>query len=73
MKTLKAICAAAILALAVTVPAYADAGQVETPGLTSPPPPPASNITVTTETTSDLSDTTTSGFADLLWVLVSIL
>ena len=77
MKTLKAICTAAILALALSVPAYA--GDMLTPGYTAPPPPPPppqSNITVDlsvpTETSSDLGDMSTPGFAEILWVLASI-
>lgn len=76
MKTLKAICTAAILALALSVPTYA--GDVLTPGFTAPPPPPPaeSNIigdmSVPTATSSDLGDISTPGFLDVLWVLVSI-
>ncbi len=75
MKTLKAICTAAILALALSVPAYA--GDLLSPGVTSPPPPPPpTNITVEinmpTATSPDLGDIITPGFADILWVLASI-
>src|SRR6266851_2839458 len=63
MKTLKAICTAAILALALSVPAYA--GDILTPGFTAPPPPPPpeSNITgdvsVPTATSSAPGDMST--------------
>lgn len=75
MKILKAMCTAAILALALSVPAYA--GQIETPGYTPPPPPPPeSNITVDISvpmaTSFDLRDTSSPGFMDLLWALASI-
>ena len=74
MKTLKAICTAAILALALSVPAYA--GDILTPGFTAPPPSPESNSTgdmsVPTATSSALDDMSTPGFADILWVLASI-
>jgi hypothetical protein len=74
MKTLKAICTAAILALALSVPTYA--GDVLVPGRTAPPPPPESNITgdmsVPTATSFALGDVSTAGLADILWVLASI-
>lgn len=76
MKTLKAICTVAILALALSVPAYA--GELLTPGYTAPPPPPPPELNITvdisvpTETSSDLGDMSTPGFADILWVLASI-
>ena len=79
MKTLKAICTAAILALALSIPAYA--GDILVPGYTAPPPPPESNITVdmsvptpTSSALDDMSkrDMSTPGFADLLWVLASM-
>jgi hypothetical protein len=82
MKTLKAICTAAILALALSVPAYA--GDILSPGFTAPPPPPPpeSNITVESniavdtsgpaETSSLLGDISTPGVADILWVLASM-
>ncbi len=74
MKTFKTICTAAILALALSVPA--SAGDVYTPGYTEPPPPPPPvNMTVETNmptaTSSDLGDINTPDFADILWVLVA--
>lgn len=68
MKTLKAICMTAILAMALSVPA--NAGDVYTPGFTTPPPPPPP--TAPTATSTSLSDTSTESFVDLLWVLASI-
>jgi hypothetical protein len=77
MKTLKKICTTAILALALGVPVYA--GQVETPGYTAPPPPPPpAELNITLELgdpmtpSSDLGDTSSPSFADLLWALASI-
>jgi hypothetical protein len=78
MKTLKAISAAAILALVLSVPTYA--GLVDTPGCTPPPPPPPElnfkvDPSVPTATSSDPVDMSThgfEGFADILWVLASI-
>ena len=64
MKTVKAICAAAILALSLSVPAYA--GEIQTPGLTAPPPPPP------TESDSSGDIGVPSALADILLVLVSI-
>jgi hypothetical protein len=39
MKNRKPFCAAAILSLALTIPAFA--GDIQTPTVTAPPPPPA--------------------------------
>jgi hypothetical protein len=71
MKTLKAICPAAVLALALSVSTYA--GDVQTPG--SPIPPPHSNSTgigstPTAKSTTD--DLCTSGLVDILLALTSI-
>jgi hypothetical protein len=76
MRTLKATCTAAILALALSVPAQA--GDIYTPGKTPPPPPPpTSNMTAdmseSMANSTDSGDTITISFADLLWVLASIL
>lgn len=75
MKTLKAIGAALVLALSLSIPAYADGnpGDVHVPGhsITAPPDPtakPDSKITVT-----EMDDD--SGFptvADILWALASM-
>jgi hypothetical protein len=75
MKTLKAICTAAILALALSVPA--SAGDLLSPGYTAPPPPPPpeSNIMVDTNVSTETSapgDISTPGFADILWLLASM-
>jgi hypothetical protein len=73
MKSLKAICTAAILALALSVPAYA--GDILSPGFCAPPPPPPeSNITVDASVSTQAApvDLTTPGLADILWVLASI-
>ncbi|MDQ2920262.1 MAG: hypothetical protein M3R52_01410 [Acidobacteriota bacterium] len=76
MKTLKAICTAAILALTLSVSAYG--GEVSTPGYTEPPPPPPPQLTTTVApsglmaTSSELDDINSPSFADILWVLASI-
>ena len=79
MKTLKAICTAAILALALSVPAYA--GDIYTPGYTEPPPPPppSSNMTVemtgptaTLATSSVPDDASTPSLADIFLALASV-
>lgn len=74
MKTLKAICTAAILALALSVPAYA--GEMATPGYVPPPPPPPAeeSITVNVATTasSDLGDLNNTSVEVILWILASI-
>ena len=77
MEPIKAICTAAILALVLSVPAYA--GDLLTPGVVvEPPPPPPSgpNMTVDTSvlmaTSSNLDDISSPSFNDILWVLASI-
>lgn len=75
MKTLKAICPAVILALALAAPTFA--GDIQTPGSPAPQPTP-SHMSTTAETSSELiaepltsCDNSTS-FADILWALTSI-
>ena len=75
MKTLKATCTAAILALALSIPVYA--GEMLTPGVVPPPPPPPpaeESITVNVATTasSDLGDLNNTGVEVILWFLASI-
>jgi len=81
MKAFKAICTAAVLALALSVPTHA--GDILTPGYTSPPPPPPPSSCVVTEpalgeTSSYGAESTSLGGAetpvliDLLWAIVSI-
>lgn len=76
MKKLKTICPAAILALVLTVPAYA--GEMLTPGVTAPQPSPSTlnitvDISVPEATSYDLGDLSSAGgIADILWVLASI-
>lgn len=74
MKSLKTICTAAILGLALSAPAYA--GDMTMPGYVPPPPPPSScmteDVSELTATSTDLSDTNSIGFTDLLWVMASI-
>lgn len=78
MKTLKAICTAAILALALSIPA--NAGDVETPGFAPPPPPPPStsiaersieDTSVSRAPSSALGDIGSTGW-EILWILASI-
>jgi hypothetical protein len=74
MKILKAICLTVILALMLSLPAYA--GEVQTPGNPAPVPTPrpTSNMAgnMSAPTVTNLGDTSTVGYADLLWVLASI-
>jgi hypothetical protein len=75
MKTLKAICTAAILALVLSVPTHA--GDVLVPGYTEPPPPPPAESSIMVDTnvsteTSAPGDISTPGFADILWLLASM-
>ena len=78
MKTLKAICAAAVLALSLSIPAYADTapGDGHTPGSacpitggigTSDPTPGEPSIA-----TTDAGDISFSVLADLMWAMASI-
>jgi hypothetical protein len=55
MKNRKPLCAAAILSLALTIPAFA--GDIQTPTVVAPPPPPEK-----TEAVSDLGDTSAPSF-----------
>jgi len=72
MKTLKAICTAAILALALSIPA--SAGEMLTPGCTPPPPPPPPETSTTVEPapSSVLGDLSTTSVEGILWVFSSI-
>ena len=81
MKAFKAICTATVLALALSVPTYA--GDILTPGYTSPPPPPPPGTSAVTEPalgeistygmeSTSLGYAETSGLIDLLWAFVSI-
>ncbi len=68
MKTLKAICTAAILALALSVPAYA--GDVQTPGCTAPPPTANSTEDMSTPYVAASWEISSPGFADMLSALI---
>jgi hypothetical protein len=67
MKTLKSICAAAVLALSLSIPAYADdpiPGIIHTPGMCDPSDPGTSSVESPTD-----SDISFSEFAEMLWAL----
>ncbi len=73
MKTLKAICTAAILAVILTVPVQAGEistpgltsnGDISTPGVTQPAPEP--------EPDPVTGEINTPGFLDILWAVASI-
>jgi hypothetical protein len=78
MKTLKAICTAAILALALSVTAYA--GDIHTPGLTGeistpsvPQPSPAPGDIGSTDLTSPASgEVSTPGLTAILLTLAAL-
>jgi hypothetical protein len=74
MKSLKAICAVVILALALSVPAYA--GDIETPGKPAPVPGAIKKTSITPEISyaSSQSDTDASVtvLSYILWALASI-
>jgi hypothetical protein len=67
MKSLKAICTATLLALVLSVPAYA--GDINSPG--SPNPPGSGQVTdpVTSDPNTATGDI---GFAELLLALLSL-
>jgi len=68
MKTLKAICTAAILALALSVPA--PAGELQTPGYTAPPPTANSTEEMSTPDVTASGEISSPGFADMLLALI---
>ncbi|MCA1600440.1 MAG: hypothetical protein LC776_01925 [Acidobacteria bacterium] len=74
MRNLKPICAAVILGLALSIPAYA--GNIHTPGNTNPPPPPAQNSTGNVGTAgvtpAASEDTNTPDFVAVLLALLSL-
>ncbi len=76
MKSLKSICTTATLALILSVPVYA--GDVLTPGYTTPPPPPPPQSRVTmepvgpTEVPSTGIDLDTPGLTDVFFLLLAI-
>jgi hypothetical protein len=79
MKTLKAICTASILALALCVPVSADdtstpgstdPGDVHTPGMTTAAP---GDISYSDPASTAPGDIGSPGLVDLLWTLVSML
>jgi hypothetical protein len=75
MKTFKAIGAALVLALSLSIPAYADGnpGDIHTPGhsITAPPDPTAKPGSTITETEMD-DDPGFSTIAEILWALASM-
>lgn len=76
MKTMKAICTAAILALALTVPAYA--GEISTPGVTCegeiacPDGEPGDIHTPCVES-SLAGDISTPGFMDTILTVIALM
>jgi opacity protein-like surface antigen len=75
MKTIKSICAAAVLALSLSIPAYADdpiPGIIHTPGgATSEPSDTGTVATGETESSLD-GDISFSTFAEMLWALTAM-
>ncbi len=68
MKSLRKVCAVAVLACAFAVPVCA--GDIHTPTVTAPPPPPAQATGEATEGTGDvLSEVIASLLSGLLGVL----
>jgi hypothetical protein len=68
MKTFKAICAASVIALSLSVPAYAEdpaPGDIHIPGAPSP-------VVTGDPGASPASDISLSALADIMWALASI-
>jgi len=75
MKTFKAICAATLLALSLSISAYADTpppGDIHVPGCTTPVPPPAIAAETTGITVAADGGVSFSAFADIVWALASM-
>lgn len=72
MKTFKAICAAAVLALSLSLPAYADPipGDVHTPGYACPAP--GDSGVESTDIFADNAELSFSEFAEILWAMASL-
>jgi hypothetical protein len=68
MKTLKAICTAAILALALSVPA--SAGDISSPGIRSTTPGDIQTLGSASTTTGDVE---TPGLVNFFWTIISML
>ena len=82
MKTLKTLCAAAIVSLALAIPTFA--GDIQTPTVINPPPPPAASIRgdigspgvagdVSTPGVTSSGDIETPGLVDIFLALFSLL
>jgi hypothetical protein len=76
MKTFKTICAATLLAISLSIPAYADTapGEVHTPGspICVDDGTTTGDTSLTDESTTVDGDISSSAFADMLWALDSI-
>jgi hypothetical protein len=74
MKLIKAICAATLLSLSLSVPGYADTspGDQHTPGSPARIQSGAGDIEVTGKATTGDGDISFSALADMLWTVASI-
>lgn len=80
MKTFKAICVAAVLALSLSLPAYADTnpGDGHSPGRNTPNPTDIGTPTTAPENPGLVGAASPNGdisfptFADIMWALASI-
>jgi hypothetical protein len=70
MKSLKAICMATLLALVLSVPAYA--GDINTPGAPTPPGSGQTTNPVTSDPNTASGDLDSPGFPELLLALLSL-
>jgi hypothetical protein len=72
MKTVKAMCAATLLALSLSIPAYADTapGDQHTPGKVCPAPIPTTSPDGLPP--AEVGGISLSAFVDIVWALASI-
>ena len=76
MKTVKVMCAATLLALSLSITAYADGGEAQSPGKTTPVTS-GNPSTIPGGTSTDIpaegGELNLSAFAGIVWALASIL
>jgi hypothetical protein len=75
MKTLKSICAAAVLALSLSIPAYAEdpsPGIIHSPGMTTSEPSDTGTSEIGSSVGSPDGDISISAFAEMLWALAAM-
>jgi len=73
MKTVKVICITMVLALFLSVPAYA--GDISTPGMNAPVPMPSPTVSDDKDSPEDVTPTNSSGLdsADFFQLLLALM